>query len=254
MKKNVLGFGKSSLISFLAIFFLVNCTSKPKTQQPAASDEKAEIIIYSVNYPLQFFAQRMVGNWADVHITAPPHADPAYWMPNQQAVLNIQQGDLLLTNGADYAKWLDKVSIASSKVVNTSVGFEDQYLKVSHAVTHSHGPEGEHSHEGIDFNTWLDPQLATQHAQAIEKAFQKKYPEKADSIQQNAKTLYQSLNKLDQSFEELTASNPSIPLVASHPVYGYFARRYQLNMESLHWEPDVAPSDSDWHELQHLLE
>ena len=42
-------------------------------------------------------------------------------------------------------------------------------------------------------------------------------------------------------------------LVASHPVYQYFARRYKLNLEAVLWEPDVYPDEGMWRDLKKLL-
>ena len=39
------------------------------------------------------------------------------------------------------------------------------------------------------------------------------------------------------------------PLLASHPVYEYWARRYGLNVKELHWEPDGALQVEHWQEL-----
>jgi zinc transport system substrate-binding protein len=55
------------------------------------------------------------------------------------------------------------------------------------------------------------------------------------------------------SLETLVASQRSQPLVASHPVYQYFATRYGLNVHSVLWEPDVMPEDDQWNTLQALL-
>ena len=44
-----------------------------------------------------------------------------------------------------------------------------------------------------------------------------------------------------------------MPLVASHPVYQYFARRYALNLKAVLWEPDVVPDDNAWAALKRLL-
>ena len=42
--------------------------------------------------------------------------------------------------------------------------------------------------------------------------------------------------------------------MASDPVYQYWARRYKLNLRSVHWEPDEAPTDEMWKEFQALME
>ena len=45
----------------------------------------------------------------------------------------------------------------------------------------------------------------------------------------------------------------TLPLLASHPVYDYLSRRYGLNIKSVHWEPDEAPSNEQWIELRRIL-
>lgn len=46
---------------------------------------------------------------------------------------------------------------------------------------------------------------------------------------------------------------PDRPLLASHPVYPYLARRYGLNLMSVTWEPDKVPSAEQWSELEGVL-
>ncbi|MGD9063355.1 MAG: zinc ABC transporter substrate-binding protein [Desulfobacterales bacterium] len=41
--------------------------------------------------------------------------------------------------------------------------------------------------------------------------------------------------------------------MVSHPVYDYFARRYGLNIASVHWEPDQVPGDEQWRALKAIL-
>jgi zinc transport system substrate-binding protein len=52
---------------------------------------------------------------------------------------------------------------------------------------------------------------------------------------------------------EIVANKFEQPFIASHPVYEYFARRYGLNIISVHWEPDQVPSEEQWVELQSIL-
>ncbi len=49
----------------------------------------------------------------------------------------------------------------------------------------------------------------------------------------------------DGEITRLVSARSSRPLVASHPVYQYPARRYQLNVVSLHWEPDEPSQRPD---------
>ena len=139
---------------------------------PAAGGER--LMVYVVNYPLQYFAERIAGEHATVVFPAPTQVDPAFWMPEPSAIAAYQRADVILLNGANYAKWLSKVTLPYARSVDTSVGFQDRYIRITDAVTHMHGPTGAHTHADYAFTTWLDFALATQQAQAISEALSRK--------------------------------------------------------------------------------
>ena len=209
--------------------------------------------VYAVNYPLKYFAERIGGGRVNVVFPAPSGIDPAYWIPDIPNIAAYQQSDLILINGAGYAKWIDKVSLPRSKIVDTSKKFKDRYITIEGAITHSHGPEGEHAHEGIAFTTWLDFSLAAEQAKSIATALSRKMPTLKDAFHRNYQKLEQDLLKLDQDLKTLISKDPSRPLVVSHPVYDYFARRYGLNIKSVHWEPDEIPTNEQMMELNRIL-
>jgi zinc transport system substrate-binding protein len=138
-------------------------------------------------------------------------------------------------------------------MVNTSAGFKDQYIESAEIFTHSHGSEGKHAHEALAFTTWIDFNLAAGQAKAIAEALGRKRPELKDTFQKNYQKLEQDLLKLDRNLKTLISKDPSRPLVVSHPVYDYFARRYGLNIKSVHWEPDETPANEQMMELNRIL-
>lgn len=207
--------------------------------------------IYSVNYPLQYFAERIGGEHVTVTLPVPSDVDPAYWSPGISTIADYQKADLILLNGAGYAQWVSKVSLPRSRIVDTSRKFRDRYIQTE-AATHSHGAEGEHAHENIAFTVWLDFDLAVKQAEAILTVLNRKRPEQHKIFDANYRQLVEDLLALDKSMETLTADH-SPPLIASHPVYQYLARRYRLNLKSLHWEPDEMPSIAQRMELEKML-
>jgi zinc transport system substrate-binding protein len=210
-------------------------------------------VIYTVNYPLQYFAQRIAGEQADVTLPVPAGIDPAFWQPDAGTVIAFQQADLVLLNGAGYAKWVSRVSLPRRKLVDTSAGYRDRYLQAEEGVTHSHGREGGHSHSGVAFTTWLDFTLAVEQARAITAALTRLRPAAKDVFERNFSVLEQDLLALDSQVREVVAVDPDNSLLVSHPVYQYFKRRYGLNLTSVMWEPDVAPEAAQWSELRQLL-
>jgi len=212
-----------------------------------------KLTIYTVNYPLAYFAERLAGDLARVEFPAPADVDPAFWMPDEVTVRAYQTADLILLNGAGYAHWVNKVSLPTSRLVNTSHDFADRYIETAGGVSHSHGPGGEHSHSGTAFTTWLDLDQAARQAEAVARAIVRKRPDAKDRVEKNLEALKSELLALDAGLARTSATAPSRPLLASHPVYQYLARRYGLNLRSVLWEPDAVPTAQQWKELEGML-
>ena len=210
--------------------------------------------IYTVNYPLAYFAERIGGDQIEVVFPAPADVDPAYWMPDKATIAAYQQADLILLNGANYAKWIGKVSLPRSKVIDTSRSFKDRYIYASEVTTHSHGAAGAHAHESLAFTTWLDLNLAKLQAESIYKAMTRKRPMSEMVFKRNFQALADDLDKLHAQIREIVAKDNARTLLGSHPVYDYLSSAYSMNLKSVHWEPDEVPTVSQWNDLNHIIE
>ena len=219
---------------------------------PAAVD--SPLNVYVVNYPLKYFAERIGGINVKVTLPVPADVDPVSWTPGIADIGAYQQADLILLNGAGYAKWVNKVSLPRSKTVDTSRGFKDQYITVRETMTHSHGSQGDHAHEGLAFTTWLDLSLAARQAEAIVEALARKQPQQKDLFMANYRSLEKDLLVLDSRIKTIVSLNNTVPIIFSHPVYEYFEKAYGLNGRSVHWEPDQDPTPGQVAELNKLLE
>lgn len=224
----------------------------PEPAAPAATDTPDRLLVYTVNYPLTYFAERLGGAEVEVIFPAPPDEDPAYWSPDVEVIAAYQGADLILLNGAGYAKWVERATLPSSKLVDTSAGFEDRYIELTGTVTHSHGPEGDHEHGGWAFTTWLDLTLAVEQARSVADALSSRIPTAASEIQGRFTDLETDLVALDARFTAAAETIGSKPLLFSHPVYQYFIHHYELNGHEVHWEPDVEPDGKMWSELAHI--
>jgi len=212
-----------------------------------------DLQIYTVNYPLAYMAERIGGEHASVIFPAPADVDPAFWRPGPEDILAYQGADLILLNGAGYAKWLALASLPSAGMVDTSVAFSDQLIAVAANVRHKHGPEGGHSHGDVAFTTWLDPNLAIAQAHVVTNELIELAPTSEKLFRDNLANLQQDLMQLDSQLAKAVARLDGKPVLFSHPVYQYLQRRYGINGESVHWEPGEEPTTSDWIALQRIL-
>lgn len=240
----------------LLLPLLVLCACKPASDTPATptAAKSGKPQVYVANYPLKYFATRIGGDFVDVHFPAPADEDPAFWQPDDATITKYQAADLILMNGASYSKWVDNTTLPDSKVTNTSSAFSKDFIEIKAASTHSHGPGGEHSHSGTAFTTWIDLQQGIQQAQAVASALEGVLEGGAKAaLQTNLAALKKEMEALDQRLLAVGKRLANAPLVASHPVYHYLARRYALNLQSVLWEPEVVPDEKAMEVLKALL-
>lgn len=217
----------------------------------AFAEDKPRVI--AVNYPLQFFAEQLLDDAAEVIYPVPEGVDPSFWRPSIADISAIQSADLILLNGAGFASWTAKVSLPRSKIVDTSRGLEDLFIATEN-ITHSHGEGGEHSHEGIAAYTWLDLSLATAQAQAVADAIKARGLVEADIVDGRMSALAEELKALDTTAREALLDAKDTVFIATHPRYQYFARAFDLTILSLEWDAGSMPSDEELAELEELVE
>ena len=151
-----------SIRALLAGALVVAACSRSSLEQDSVNDRsvtetEAILSVYVVNYPLQYFAERIGGDLVEVLLPVPMGVDPAHWLPTAEEILPFQQADLILLNGAGYAQWVARATLPETRVIDTSLPFRDRLIAPESGRTHSHGAEGEHSHADLASHTWLDP-------------------------------------------------------------------------------------------------
>ncbi len=243
-----------TLKALVCVCALSACTQDKPSVQPAGADADNSRQVFTVNYPLAYFAERIGDGSIDVVFPAPADEDPAYWSPEADVVAGYQQADLVLLNGAGYASWIGRATLSTSRLVNTSANFADELIPVDNAVTHSHGPGGDHSHEDTAFTTWLNMELAGLQAHAVFNSLVGLLPQKEAELRARFSELRGELAELDARLTSVAGRIGDTPLLFSHPVYQYLEQGYGLNGRSVHWEPQEMPGEDQWRELSRLIE
>jgi len=239
------------LLSFSLLILLFSCTNS--NEQKKKVQQNSTPIVYTSNYPIYFFVQKIAGEGFDIRFPAKVSGDPAFWNPTAEDISEMQTADLIFLNGASYEKWLANVSLSQSKLTNTSRSFNDQLLRIHEKVAHNHGPEGEHEHSGTAFTTWLDLSFAQQQAAAIKNELVSRFPDQKTRFETNYKKLDAEIKILDDALVVISKKITSTKVIFSHPVYQYFENRYKISGISLHWEPDSEPDDAMWAELKDIV-
>ncbi|MEM9480493.1 MAG: zinc ABC transporter substrate-binding protein, partial [Verrucomicrobiota bacterium] len=103
---------------------LLSCAFLASCDQASQSSSVDGPSVAAVNYPLAYFAERLAGDFATIIFDCPDDEDPAFWKPTDDEVARMQSADVILLNGADYAKWAATASLPKAKTVDTSIVFK----------------------------------------------------------------------------------------------------------------------------------
>ena len=213
---------------------------------PAAAQDRPVVVADS--YPMAYFAERLAGDAAEVRLAVPEGRDPASWRPALADITAIQGADLIVLNGSGLADWTSRAALPRSRTVDTGRGLAGELI-ATETITHSHGEEGSHSHEGMASHTWLDFALAGRQAEALVPALGRAVPE-AD-VEAGLAALLSDLAALDAEAEALVEGDP-VPVIASHPRYEYLGRAYGLEISALDWEVGAMPDAAQLAALEAL--
>jgi zinc transport system substrate-binding protein len=243
------------LVSIAPLALLCGGCERAPSSDAQAAQRATTGKIYATFYPVAYWTQRIAGDHADVINPCPADADPAYWMPADETLTAYQtEADLIVVNGANFEKWLSKVSLPEARVVDTTAAFKDEFIHLHDAVTHSHGPGGKHTHSGIDGHTWLDPKNAIRQATAIKDALARTYPAHAEDFARNLATLVADLEALDQRLMAVSEKIGNQTLFANHPAWNYVARTYGWNLKTFHLDPEEMPDEQELEKIRAALD
>jgi len=231
---------------FFALFWCV-------TASVAWADENRTVAAF--NAPLAYYATTLGGDAVEVFFPSKAYSDPALWDPRPEDILALQNADIILLNGAGYEDWSKTAILPRSRLVDTSVSFRDRLIPTERGgPAHRHGPGGELHQDGVfAFTTWLDPNLALLQMRAVAQAMSERWPALEEQLSANAQFLAKEIKAADETFADYFALLKGRQIIGSHPVYQYLDRAYDLDLISVHWEPDTHPSDVQWSDLKQSL-
>ncbi len=237
----------STVRSLLWTILVVGLTGCGASSDQQANETPQRTTFAVTSYPLLVMAEQLVGDTADVEFIVNNSTISPDRRPESTAIRTMQRATRILINGADYEPWLQRVTLPRSRLIDTAQGYYDQLVRISDAVIHQHGPEGGHSHPGVVWATWLDPQLLTSQLDQTRDVLLDVLPGSAASIRRAADTLTAEFRTLDDRVEDIMAetSEISVSVLGDAPVYQYLTQRLGWELNYVHL-PALGPlSDND---------
>ncbi len=210
------------VVSTLVMFAigLAGCERQAPNARPPVEIEDA---VRTTAAPIDSMTRRVAGDLVPVELLCPPGQPPATWRPAPDVVAAYQRATLIVANGAEFETWVLTAPLPRSRVVRTAGAIDGELLVVP-GETHSHGPEGEHAHDLVVGQTWIDPINAIAQAGAIAGALSRAFPEHERVFAENLSSLVAELESVHRRLDAIDTA--TVAVVAAERPHGYLARRY----------------------------
>ncbi|WP_342536091.1 zinc ABC transporter substrate-binding protein [Sporosarcina sp. FSL K6-3508] len=227
------------LAAVALLLLLSGCSKKAVDENESPSSTK--LLIYTTVYPLQYFTERIGGEFVDVQSIYPPGTDEHVFEPTQKDMMSLAKADLFFYVGLGLEGFVQKTEKTLQNEHVQLVSIADDIDPEELEPGHSHDHEG-HSHEheeedhnhdhghdsAVDPHVWISPFLSTLLAEKIKDKLSDELPEHADQFQENFDTLYDDLEKLDRQYKTMADEAPNKTFFVSHAAFGYLADTYGL--------------------------
>jgi zinc transport system substrate-binding protein len=261
MKKTII---LTAILTVIGLF-LAGCSSRNESME---TDGK--VTVYTTVYPLQYFTQKMAGDFVAVESIYPPGADEHTFEPSQRDMMNIADADVFFYIGLGLEGFVEK---AKSTLKNEGVKFiplgesvdleplahneehsseehqheeehneehsneehehEEEHNEEHSNEEHEHEEGHNHDHGDIDPHIWIDPILAKEIALAIKNELILQLPENATVIEENYESLIHELDVLHSEYVDTFTSAKHKEAIVSHSAYGYWEKRYGFKQLSI---------------------
>lgn len=215
--------------------------------EAALSGEGAARVVVG-NAVIADWVSNVGGDLVSVTTLTPPGADAHTFQLTPGELTAVADAALVVLSGGGLeASFGGAVrDAASGRLITLADSVELQPFPGG--LTDAEHEDGEAPTNGLDPHFWLDPQQALHAIVAIRDALTGLLPDEADAIQQRADAYAAQVRAADAEAEQALAALPPAQrvLVTFHDAYGYFARRYGLEILGFVVEgPEEEPSAAD---------
>jgi len=228
-----------------AALLLVGCAG-------ASGGDGSKLDVVATTTQIADLAREVGGPAVDVHQILRPNTDPHAYEPRPSDVVAAAEADLVLASGDGLDAWVDQVlddGGGDAPVVDLGAVVPDRLP----------GETTGDETSRYDPHWWHDPRNAEAAVAAIERHFANADPAHAHLFTRRARGYLNRLRALDVGIARCMDSIPAgrRKLVTDHDAFGYFARRYGIDVVGAvipSQATEAQPSAKDLSSLAGLIE
>ena len=208
--------------------------------------DTAGIQVAAAFYPLQYVADRVAGDHAEVENLTKPGGEPHDLELSIKETAEVAQADLVVYEGGFQAA-------VDGAVDQNATGEVLDAADVVRLEPFSHGGHDDAGESGLDPHFWQDPIRLADLGDAVAEKLAKVDPDHEADYAANAAELRHDLENLDKAYADGLASCQRDTIVVSHDAFGYL-EKYGLELAPIAGlSPGAEPTPADLERLQDLI-
>ncbi|WP_081965334.1 metal ABC transporter solute-binding protein, Zn/Mn family [Porphyromonas sp. COT-108 OH2963] len=216
-------------LGVILILSCLSCTSNDKT------DSKPEIVV-SIS-PQRFFAEKLLGDIANVRVLVPPGANPESFDPTPNTLLSLSSCKVFFYMGS---------LLMEKTLVNTinenGIKSVDLSNYVPKEIMEAYGSDHICSHPGHVHSSMGDPHYWSSIlggraiAKGMFETFQAIFPKHKDLLEKNYDQLIHEMDLLEKEIELLKSNSSTRSFVIFHPSLSFFSGEWGLSQIAVEHE------------------
>lgn len=172
--------------------------------------------------------RNVAGDHAEVVALIAPGVDPHLWTPTRTDILRLLEADAVFLNGLTLEGRIGD-SVARVESLHRPV------LRIAQTIPHAELLVDPKRQSYFDPHIWMDPVLWGRTAMPVAETLARIMPAHADEFRSNATRYAARAAEVQQQCERALLSVPaaSRTLVTAHDAFGYYGRRFNLEVRGI---------------------
>ena len=214
---------------------------------PARAQDLIHVVTTTTD--LRSLVEAVGGDFIDAVSLVPANFNGEEYQPKPQDVLRLKNARLVVRVGLDYDLWFDRLlqASATSDIKRGGPGYVDASFGIAPLEVRgvTVGPGDGHAHGSGNPHYWLDPKNAEFITANILEGLTRIDPANTKTYEANRQAFLARLVQKLTEWETRLAPLKSMPLIAYHNSWPYFARRFRLDFaDFLEIKSGVPPTPS----------
>jgi len=234
-------------VRLLRALCLASCLALGLSFQPALAQDRVRVVTTTTD--LRSLTEAVGGDLIEAISLVPANFDAEEYQARPQDILRVKEARLVVRVGLDYDLWFDRLleAVSVRELRRGGSGYVDASFGIAPLEVRgvAIGPGDGHAHGSGNPHYWLDPKNAEFISANIMEGLARVDPAHAKTYEANRQAFLVRLSKKLTEWEARLAPLRTVPIVAYHNSWPYFARRFRLDFaDFLEIKPGVPSTPS----------